>query len=122
MRVQNNDSKNTEIIYSSSSLRVAFLSLNYLLPVLKNKTSKTDFVLCEKGFFFVWFFVTFLIFPCKWCFYSSEVHIFLHLLQRISERHVKDFLFLHRIKFHFQLKSCHSGRNSFGFHGCSHLC
>lgn len=56
--VQNNDSKNTEIIYSSSSLRVSYLSLNYLLPVFKNKTSKTDFVLHEKknGGFFVCFF------------------------------------------------------------------
>jgi len=40
--------KNTEIIYSSRTLILSSLSLNYLLPVFKNKTSKTGFVLSER--------------------------------------------------------------------------
>lgn len=40
------------------------LSLNYLLPVFKNKTSKTDFVLCEKmGGFCLVFLSLFLFSP-----------------------------------------------------------
>lgn len=35
--------------------------------------------------------------------------------------HVEDFLLLHRTKFHFQFKSCHSEINSFGFDGYSRL-